>query len=113
MRRMFLSCIGISLVAGTAGVVSADGGATSGGPASGGAVVVQSTSQPRILSPGAQGRPTVRRYRSYSIDPGVAGSTTGAVEAAPGVVRPTPSVGRPAKPSYMRGDAKARGHFHR
>jgi hypothetical protein len=109
---MFLSCIGMSLAVGTAGLVAADGGATSGGPASGGAIVVQSASQPRIVSPGAQGRPTVRRYRSYSIDPGVAGST-GAVEATPGVVRPSPSVGRPAKPSYMRGDAKARGHFHR
>lgn len=108
MRRMFFSWIGMSLVAGSAGFVSADGGGMPAAP-----VVVQPTAQPRVGNSAAPRRPTVRRYRSYSIDPGVAGAAAGAVEAPPGVVRPAPGAGRPAKPSYMRGDSKARGQFNR
>jgi hypothetical protein len=87
MRRMFFSWICMSLVAGSAGFVSADGAALPGDP-----VVVQPTAQPRVANSGTPSRPTVRRYRSYSIDPGVS---------------------RPAKQSYRRGDSKARGQFNR
>jgi len=112
MRRMFLSCIGLSLVAGTAGGATADSA-----PVAPGTAVVQSVGQPGALVANGGRRPMVRRYRSYSIDPGVGGAVTGGVpgvvESTPGPMRPAPAPVRPSKPSYMRGDAKARGQFHR
>lgn len=57
-------------------------------------------------------RSRVRRYRSYSIQPGAAAE--GIVKESPtGVpVYSTPSSPRrDSKPSYMRGDSKARGRF--
>lgn len=108
MRRTFFSFLGLSLVAGTAGIVSADV------PAS---TAVQTVAQQRTVAPRGGRGPTVRRYRSYSIDPGVAGvpapASSGVVEAEPSFARPAQAAPRPSKPSYMRGDAKARGQFSR
>lgn len=108
MRRKFFSVLGMSLITGTAGVVTAEI------PVS---TPVQTVAQQRTLAPRGASRPAVRRYRSYSIDPGVTGvpvpESAGVVNGEPSVVRPAPAAPRPTKPSYMRGDAKARGQFHR
>lgn len=112
MRRTFFSLFGLSLVVGTTGMATADAP-----PAAADSTVVQTVAQPRLFGPRTSGRPTVRRYRSYSIDPGVAGvpvpASPGVVDAAPSFARPAPSAPRSSKPSYLRGDAKARGQFGR
>lgn len=112
MRRMLTSFVGLSLVAGAAAMAWAEGPVVPGGSA----VPVQVVAGGRLLQPRVQaGRPAVRRYRSYSIDPG----TTGAVEgpdSGPVITEPRgttrPSSSGRSKPSYMRADSKARGRFH-
>lgn len=71
----------------------------------------------------ARPRTTVRRYRSYSVAPsprdipattpasGIE-SALGVPQAPPRASQSSPSSSR-SKPSYMRGDAKARGQFGR
>lgn len=111
MRRMIVSWIGVSLLAGSAGVVAAD--APPAADAS-----VQLVAGGRV--PGARGTartPSVRRYRSYSIDPGpTTGVTEGAIIGgavpAPRSVTPAPSTRQRSRPSYMRGESKALGRFH-
>lgn len=103
MRRTLFSLLGVSLVAGSAGLVAADVPTPT---------PVQNVAQPRLFAPRGSSRPAVRRYRSYSIDPGAA-SVPEAFEAAPSTVRQAPAASRPSKPSYMRADAKARGQFGR
>lgn len=67
---------------------------------------------------GTASRGTVRRYRSYSVQPGGVADNPGSGGAAvePSVEpraysAPAPS-GRGGKPSYMRSDSKARGRYH-
>lgn len=93
---------------------------------------VQLIGRPRVWSTPQTGGQTVRRYRSYSIDPGgiaeeAAAPAVGGVQTlSPGMPTVVPSrpstVTRPAparpssggsKPSYMRADSKARGKFGR
>lgn len=113
MRRIFSSLVGVSLVAGATSVGAADAPVVSGG-----SPAVQLVAGSRGVVTRVPGRPLVRRYRSYSIEPGAtaAGSAVvpGVVETAPSFVPSTPMPSRPSsKPSFMRGDAKARGQFHR
>lgn len=54
-----------------------------------------------------------RTYRSYSVEPGIGGD--GAAVTAPSSQPRSSGYGggsRSSKPSYMRGDSKARGRFH-
>lgn len=56
----------------------------------------------------------VRRYRSYSIEPGAAAGPAGSVAAPaaePRVYSAPASPRRGSTPSYMRADSKARGRF--
>lgn len=112
MRRIFSSLIGVSLVAGTAGARAADVPVVSGG-----SPAVSQVAGGRRVVTRIPGRPLVRRYRSYSIEPGGAAAgaaaVPGVVEASPSFVPPAPAPSRPSKPSFMRGDAKARGQFNR
>lgn len=67
---------------------------------------------------GTASRSTVRRYRSYSVQPGGVADNPGSSGAAvePSVEQRTYSApassGRGGKPSYMRSDSKARGRYH-
>lgn len=93
---------------------------------------VQLLGRPRVWSTPRSSGQTVRRYRSYSIDPGGIAAEAAAPPATGGVQTLSPGVptmappsrpsfsGAPArpstrgsKPSYMRSDSKARGQFGR
>ena len=107
MKKFAFAFIGLSFVAGTPAQVTAD---TSAAPA--------------VELVAARPRTTVRRYRSYSVAPSPSAIQAATPSPAPGresaLGVPTapprasqaPSSGR-SKPSYMRGDAKARGQFGR
>lgn len=66
-----------------------------------------------VVPVAAPRRPTVRRYRSYSIQPNTAAVPGGTIESpvteSPQYA-PAPRSGG-SKPSYTRADSKARGRF--
>lgn len=106
MKKFACAVIGLSLVAGTPAPVVADA------PVSAAVELVA-----------ARPRTTVRRYRSYSVAPSPSAipattpapsveSALGVPQAPPRAYQSSPSSSR-SKPSYMRGDAKARGQFGR
>lgn len=139
MRRITIHVAGVSLLLvpsfvpiGSAGAQTVVGPAPGSVPA-GAIQEVQLIGRPRVWGTPQTGGQTVRRYRSYSIDPGgiaeeaAAAPAVGGVQTlSPGVPMVVPSrpstVSRPAparpssggsKPSFMRADSKARGRFGR
>ena len=104
MKKFACAVIGLSLVAGM--------------PAP---VVAAAPNSAAVELVAARPRTTVRRYRSYSVAPSAIPATTpapgvesalGVPQAPPRAAQSSPSSSR-SKPTYMRGDAKARGQFGR
>jgi len=54
---------------------------------------------------------TTRTYRSYSVEPGAPAESGTIVESPTPRTYSSPRPSTRSKPSYMRGDAKARGQF--
>lgn len=109
MRRIFHSLFGMSLVVGSASLAAPDLTVGTRGSAS-----AQEIAAGRSITTRSNARPGVRRYRSYSIEPGAGlPAQGGVVDTAPRYVPSAPAAKRSSKPSFLRGDAKARGQFDR
>jgi hypothetical protein len=120
MRRIMVMLVGTALVVSTGSMVGGFAMAADG-PVMAGAPIEWIAARPPVSSRTVP-RSSVRQYRSYSIEPGIAAEAAPApvfeglgVESRPAPVRSysAPRSSGPSKPSYMRSDSKARGQFGR
>lgn len=106
MKMVSWFVVGLALVSGFAGLETCSNSAFAAEPAA--EIVGQ-----RGRTSGRRYAPPTRAYRSFSVEPGIGDDTSAiAPPATPprGVGGTRPSGG--SKPSYMRGDSKARGRYH-